>query len=78
MLHEVCRAKVVIRLGFVFLQATAFDVFEQGVKIFLNPVISHHVFYNLVVVNVIVVFLRLLGRNLNYDPATRLLKVIAD
>jgi hypothetical protein len=58
-------ARAVIRSEHVFLQAAAFDVFQQGVKILLDPVIPHHVFNGLVVVNVVVMFYGLLRRNLN-------------
>lgn len=69
-----CRIRL---LGQVFLHAADFDVLEQDVKIFPDPIIPHHVFYGLVVVNVLVMILGLLRRKWNYDPVTQMNTVIS-
>jgi hypothetical protein len=63
---------VVIKLHF-FVQPVALYVPQQAVKIVFNLVIADHVFYSLVVIDV-VVFLGLSRRGFCYDPATRIIR----
>lgn len=66
---------MVIKLHF-FVQPVALYVPQQAVKIVLNFVIADHVFYSLVVIDV-VVFFGLFRRGFCYDPATKIIMVIA-
>ena len=59
------------------MDAAALYVLQQGVKIFFNLVIPHHVFYGVVVVDMVILLFLLFIVSLCYDPATRLNKAIA-
>jgi len=75
--HIVYRAGVVIKLQHVFPQAPAFYVSQQGVKILLELIIANHVFYGLVIVDMVVMFFDFLSAGFCYDPATQPTKAIA-
>jgi hypothetical protein len=68
--HDVCYAEGVIRLQHIFLQAAVLYVLQQGLKIFLDLVVAHHIFYGLVVVNMVVILFGLARTGFCYDPAT--------
>jgi hypothetical protein len=68
--HVVCYAGMVIKLQHVFLQTAVLYVLQQSFKIFLDLVIAQHIFYGLVVVNMVVILFGLARTGFCYDPAT--------
>ncbi len=59
------------------MEAAAFDVAQQGVKIFFYLVIPDHVLDGLVVVDVVVVLFFFIGIILSYSLPPHYLKAIA-